>query len=340
MAGIFGAPLVASNIDMGPQAFMARNEAAAAMRGGMRPQMQAQPQMQQAAHMPQMPMGMTQQDPNAMPPQMQTPQQYLAPAPQPIAQQFQPPKRTLSQNLGLLADSFRGTRDNAEFYAQQEARDYANWQAQQSRGWQMDDRNFAASRPVFRNTSNEIVQIDPMTGSASQVYKGSLPAEDYAAALGLDPDAPGYAEAMQDYVLRSSGPTAFEFDQQLEGVRHQNRADLEGVRHRNRAELRQTPTYAQSNPRPARGGGGGGRSGAGRAPSLGGVVAPILAKVAQGQKLSAGEQQALDTYYRRGGNRGGGGGARGGARGAARPTATGPNGQKVEWNGSAWVPAR
>lgn len=24
--------------------------------------------------------------------------------------------------------------------------------------------------------------------------------------------------------------------------------------------------------------------------------------------------------------------------GSARPTATGPNGKKVEWNGSAWVP--
>lgn len=121
MAGIFGAPLGAANRN--PR--MAAVEAAIAAERGM-PEMQ-----QQAAHMPQMaqpmapqmpPMqaGMTQQDPNAMPPQMQTPQQYLR------------PKRTLSENLGLLADAFMGSDRNTQRLLQREGQHRSEWQAQQN----------------------------------------------------------------------------------------------------------------------------------------------------------------------------------------------------------------
>lgn len=106
MAGLFGAPLVASNLGMDPRALMAGNSAAAAMRDGM----QAQP--------PQHPL--TQQMPDMAPPQTQTPQQYLR------------PKRTLSENLGLLADAFSGSDRNTQMLLAREGQHRAEWQAQQN----------------------------------------------------------------------------------------------------------------------------------------------------------------------------------------------------------------
>lgn len=85
---------------------------------------------------------------------------------------------------------------------------------------------------------------------------------------------------------------------------------MEGERQKNRMQLRQTPTYLQANPRAS--GGGGTRSGGGK-PTIAGVIAPILGKVANGQTLTAGEQDALNTYYRR----------TGGKKGATGQPATG-----------------
>lgn len=184
----------------------------------------------------------------------------------------------------------------------------------------------AYQAPRFIENGVDTIQVDPMGGfDPRTVYQGMTDGEQYGRALGREPGSPDWNRALEDEQLGGDGPTAFDRDQQLEGLRHSNRVNL-----------RSMPTYAQANPRPPSSAGG---RGGGRPTSLSGVIAPLLAKVSQGQPLSAGEQQALDTYYRRNGNRGGGRAA-GGARGAARPTATGPNGQKVEWNGSAWVPAR
>ena len=83
---------------------------------------------------------------------------------------------------------------------------------------------------------------------------------------------------MQDYVLKSSGPTAYGFDVELDNHRTAN--DI---------RRRQTPTYIQANPRPPR---------PRRAASSG-----------------------------RSGN-------------SKRQTATDGKGNRVEWNGQAWVPAR
>lgn len=46
-------------------------------------------------------------------------------------QQYQPRKRNLSDNLGLLADAFRGTNTNGQLLNQQEAADREAWQATQ-----------------------------------------------------------------------------------------------------------------------------------------------------------------------------------------------------------------
>lgn len=169
-------------------------------------------------------------------------------------------------------------------------------QMMQERAWKLEDREFEANQPIFRNVSNELVRVDPRNGAAEQVYKGTIPAEDYAAGLGLEPGSEAYNRAMVDYVLRSNGPTAFEYDNQLEGVRQGNRVSLENLRQGNRVALKGTPTYAATHP----------RAPAAKAPTPTSVIGGILAKQASGKPLTPGEQTALASYGPRGGRRGSG----------------------------------
>ena len=134
-----------------------------------------------------------------------------------------------------------------------------------------------------------MVQYDPNSGSVGELYDGAEDFETYAATQGLEPGTQEYFDAVQDYVLKGDGPTAYQHDRGLddyrtgnrikvEGVRQGNRMGLEGERQNNRVTTRGLPTYRDTHPRAA------------------------------------------------------------GGRGSARPTATGPNGQKMEYNGTTWVP--
>jgi hypothetical protein len=148
-------------------------------------------------------------------------------------------------------------------------------QEMQKREWAMGDEQAKRNAPQQFMSNGDRVQYDPVTGEAKVVYDAQEPFDAYAQALGLEQGTPEYVRALQDYVLRSSGPTAYDYDVQLDGVRTGN--DI---------QRKQAPTYRQSNPLPR--------------------AAP------------------------RGRKSGGGG---------RNPTATGPGGKKIEWNGSAWVPA-
>lgn len=193
------------------------------------------------------------------------------------------------------------------------------------------DGGSAYQAPRFIQNGVDTVQVDPMGGKPPQpVYSGTTDAQQYARGLGLDPNTPDYNNAQQDYVLRGNGPTAYGYDVGLENTRQQNRIGLEGVRQGDRLQLRNTPTYSDTHPHSS--GGHAGRGGG----TLAATVAPILAKVAQGQTPTPGEQQALDLYYHRGGrSRGGAGG--GGSAGGGH-VAVDAHGNKIQWNGSAWVP--
>jgi hypothetical protein len=177
----------------------------------------------------------------------------------------------------------------------------------EDRGWQVEDRDAKANAPDFFMSGRDRVKYDPRTGQSTTVYDGAEDFQTYATSLGLQPNTPEYARAMQDYVLKGSGPTA------LDG-----RLSMEGVRQGNRQALRSTPTYAQAHPAPkgtaARRGGGMGYNGPPR--TLTAVIAPLLAKTAAGQPLNASEQQAMKYYRRPGGRgRGGAGGGAGGGGG-------------------------
>lgn len=237
--------------------------------------------------------------------------------------------------LAALAQQNRSQRFQREQqqqaqWAQASQLEREDAQRQQDRLWQVEDRDFKASQPEYFMSGNDRVRLDPATGEARVVYDGRSDAEEYARALGIDPASPEYRTALQDYVLRGNGPTAFNYDQKLEGVRQGNRLSL-----------RQTPTYAQAHPRPVAPRAPGG--GASRAPTtLAGAVAPILAKMASGQPLTQAEQSAWNTYQgaRSGRGRAAGGSAPAPAPAAAPKRARGPDGRIYEARGGQWVPVK
>lgn len=114
--------------------------------------------------------------------------------------------------------------------------------------WQREDDAAEAKRdePQFFSGSEDRVRFDPVTGEATRVYDAPTDFEDYAAAKGLQPGSPEYFAAVEDYVLRGNGPTAFKYDRDLEAIRSASRQSLEAARQRNRLQLRQTPQARQS----------------------------------------------------------------------------------------------
>ena len=140
--------------------------------------------------------------------------------------------------------------------------------AQQIMKWQQGD--YAAQRDADLRAANPFtigrdrLQFDPSTGETRTLYDGAEDFEEYAGSLGMQPGTPEYFQAVEDYVLRSAGPSAHERDLELddyrtendvrmegvrqsnrigmENLRQRNRTGLEGVRQQNRMDLRQTPT--------------------------------------------------------------------------------------------------
>lgn len=262
--------------------------------------------------------------------------------------------------VGSLGDALAGISGGPPIYAQAmaEKRRAQNEQLAQAAQWahqaqvKAEDRAYEDSKPQYFSAGNDRVMFDPNTGTSKTVYDGPEAFQTYAGVFGQD-GTPEYRTAAQDYVLRGNGPTAAQYDEQLEDARQENRVSLEGVRQggrvslegmraSNQAAMRAAPTYRDLHPRaaaPARGGGvGGGRV------TMAGTIAPLIAKVARGEQLTPGEQQAYSMY--RPGRRGAGGGAAGGgagggsAGGGIQRVAVDGKGNKVGWNGKAWVPVK
>lgn len=208
-------------------------------------------------------------------------------------------------------------------YLDQNIRSFAD------RLWQQE---FEQSKPQFFMSGEDRVSYNPVSGESQVLYDAPEDFQLYADQMGFEPGTEEYNDAMADYVLRTAGPTANDGRQFLENLRQQNRLSMEGERQKNRLQLRQTPTYLQANPLPS----GGSRGGSGK-PTIAGVIAPILGKVSQGQPLTAGEQQALDTYYRRTGKpRSGASGGTAGGQVIRNPK----TGEKMTLRNGQWVPVK
>lgn len=169
--------------------------------------------------------------------------------------------------------------ERAAMEAQQRLFERQDSQRQEDRRWDMEDTQRKANAPQYFMSGKDRVQYDPATGQANVLYDGPEQFEDYAKALGFEPGTPDYVKAVQDAMLKSSGPTAYGYDKELDDYRTANDIQRKG-----------SPTFLQANPRPA-------------APRRG--SAPRTSKPRSSSK---------------------------------RPTATGPGGKRIEWNGSAWVP--
>jgi hypothetical protein len=121
--------------------------------------------------------------------------------------------------------------------------------AEQIQKWRYQDyqrQNEADLRAANPFTiGRDRLAYDPATGQMQTLYDGAEDFELYAQELGLEPGSDDYFRAVEDYVLRSSGPSAHvrdmeiddhrtENDRSLEGYRYDNRAKLEGLRQTNR----------------------------------------------------------------------------------------------------------
>ena len=78
---------------------------------------------------------------------------------------------------------------------------------------------------------------NPATGQTNALYTGPQDSALYAQDLGLEPGTKDYFEAVEDYVLRGSGPSAHERDIEMDDLRTENDRGLESFRQGNRVSL-------------------------------------------------------------------------------------------------------
>lgn len=108
------------------------------------------------------------------------------------------------------------------------------------------------NKPQFLSGASDQVRYDPVSGKSTVVYDAPEDWQTYATGQGFEPGTEDYFRAAEDYVLRGNGPTAFQYDRDLETVKAAARSQLERERQSNRERLRGTPSYRDLNPPPPR----------------------------------------------------------------------------------------
>jgi hypothetical protein len=179
---------------------------------------------------------------------------------------------------GIVGDALGGLNGQPPMYAQAMYKERAARADQQRQNAEIMLRSrLDREKPDYFTAGNDRVRYDPTTGGTETLYTAPEEFDTYARALGAEPGTAEYNILAQDYIMRSSGPSATANDQFLEDHRQGNRVDLENLRYGNRQgledqrqgnriQLRGTPTYRQANPippKPRASGGGRGGSGGG-----------------------------------------------------------------------------
>ena len=172
--------------------------------------------------------------------------------------------------LAVLADgvaSYQGRTPTAIQGIAERQADFAERRrraAEQLTKWQYQDHarqseaDLRAANPF--TIGRDRVGYDPTTGQTRVLYDGPEDFELYAAELGLEEGTPEYFQAVEDYVLRSSGPSAHGRDMELDDYRTANDSKLESQRHGNRRAMeilrqgnrRGMVDYRNANPPPSR----------------------------------------------------------------------------------------
>jgi hypothetical protein len=182
-----------------------------------------------------------------------------------------------------------------------------------------------------------VEKFAPILDKLTPITQGQ-PFEQYARAQGLKPGTAEYRAALQDYVLRGQGPTAYENRERMEGVEQGNRVQLEGVRQGGRVALegvRQGNRVALEGVRQGNRESLVDKRERAKPPSPNSVIGKIMAKVAAGQPLSKGEQKLYDEWQAKQSK--GSGRGRGGGAGAV--IVNPKTGQRLRLVNGKWVPA-
>ena len=190
-------------------------------------------------------------------------------------------------------DALRDAGEDAvlpSLVAQRDAVDGRRAEAQQQlmewqyRDWaRQNEADLGAAAPF--TIGRDRVMYDPATGEANTIYDGAEDFELYAQELGLEPGSDEYFKAVEDYVLRSSGPSAFDRDVQMDDHRTGNDEQLERLRFGNRSSLesqrqgnrRGMVDYRNANPAPSRSTGGSRRA-----------TLPVVRTPAEARRLPSG----------------------------------------------------
>lgn len=172
--------------------------------------------------------------------------------------------------LAVVADGLAGAdgrEGNTYGSLMSREKDYADRQRKALEtvmGWQHGDwqnqneADLRAANPF--SSGRDRVQYDPATGQARVIYDGPEDFENYAQEMGLEPGTDEYFKAVEDFVLKGSGPSAYERDvslddhrtgndASLERMRQGHRVGLEGLRQGNRQGMVE---YRNNNPAPSR----------------------------------------------------------------------------------------
>lgn len=201
---------------------------------------------------------------------------------------------------GLIAGD--GGRAVQNYHAQNAAKRQSDLDAQAKvLDWQHDayvrqnEADLRAANPftIGRNR----IQFDPASGQSNVLYDGEEDFELYADQMGLRPGTQEYFDAVEDFVLRGSGPSAHVRDMELDDHRTGNDKDLEGVRYDNRVSLerlRQSNRSAseqqrQSNRMTVR------RTPPARSPSRSSTRLPVVRTPAEARRLPSGTRFKTPT---------------------------------------------
>lgn len=139
---------------------------------------------------------------------------------------------------GIFADAMSGLAGQPGQFApmmerrrqEQTAFERGEEQYRRRRSDELADRMAEANKPQFFSGNEDRIAYDPTTGTTRTLYDAPTDAETYANTLGYEPATPQYGQAIQDYVLRSNGPTAFESRFGLEAQRNDGRQALQTER--------------------------------------------------------------------------------------------------------------
>lgn len=120
---------------------------------------------------------------------------------------------------GILGDMLSGALGKPATFAKH---------MMEQRQWDREDlrEERKQSRTQFQNVPGEgLVAVNPADLTARTIVKSKTPGQSYAEAQGFLPGTPEYNMALSDYILKSSGPTAFGYKSNLQDDNQEAMAD-------------------------------------------------------------------------------------------------------------------